>query len=320
MRKKIIERTRQFIRDRSLFGVRIAVLRYLWFIVIRLPRSFAGPVLRYKHGLIIRNLKQVLGERAFLENECRGSEASGGVCRGNEPIWFCWLQGAGQMPPLVKICYDSVCRNSFGHPVIFVDLRSLERYVALPKSVLALFDAGRISPANFTDIIRTALLAQHGGLWLDATVYVSEPLPAWIFARRFYSVKFSSVDDFYIAGGRWSNFALGGMSSSMIYGRLLRLLYDYVERKGDFVDYFQMDYLIHLLYQSDSNVRAEIDNVPVNNEGVHRMQRVLNRRFSEVVLRHIEDSAFLHKLSWRTPLRSPHRAESLFWAHLAGLN
>lgn len=37
-----------------------------------------------------------------------------------------------------------------------------------------------MSRAHYSDIIRLALLYSYGGIWLDATIYMSGPLPQYI--------------------------------------------------------------------------------------------------------------------------------------------
>lgn len=85
-------------------------------------------------------------------------------------IWVCWLQGADAMPPVTRICYDSICKHAKGHPVILLTQDNFHDYVMMPQNIERLYTLGKINPAHYADIMRVNLLAQQGGLWLDATM------------------------------------------------------------------------------------------------------------------------------------------------------
>lgn len=59
-------------------------------------------------------------------------------------IWWCWLQGLESAPPIVKACY-----------------------------ILDKWKAGIISNTHFSDILCLELLTSRGGIWVDATVFVT---------------------------------------------------------------------------------------------------------------------------------------------------
>lgn len=90
-------------------------------------------------------------------------------------IWVCWLQGMEQAPELVQTCFSRLCAVE-KHRVI----DNMLQYADIPSSVLTKWKAGSIPNPNFSDILRTVLLYQHGGLWIDATMLLAKPVPQYI--------------------------------------------------------------------------------------------------------------------------------------------
>ena len=97
-------------------------------------------------------------------------------------IWSLWLDGYNRAPPLVRACAQSwVERNrGDGWKVNLIDRGNLAAYI--DERQLAELTAGKtVSPASLSDIIRLELLAKHGGLWVDSTVFCQRPIEAWDF-------------------------------------------------------------------------------------------------------------------------------------------
>lgn len=93
------------------------------------------------------------------------------------PIWVCWWQGENAMPPIVQSCFQSLCSHAGNHLVHLITQENISKYVTIPDYILRKVQEGKISFTHFSDILRMCLLYEHGGLWIDATVYVSQPIP-----------------------------------------------------------------------------------------------------------------------------------------------
>lgn len=100
------------------------------------------------------------------------------------PIWIFWGQGEDQMPSLVRCCYQSILKNAKEHPVHLITIKNYYEYVDIPNYIIEKFNEGKITWTTFSDIIRVSLLAKWGGLWLDATIYLTQPLPDSIYNGR----------------------------------------------------------------------------------------------------------------------------------------
>ena len=57
-------------------------------------------------------------------------------------IWIFWAQGFDTAPSIVKLCVDSIQKNSNGHPVVLVDNTNLSEYVQLDANILKKYKKG----------------------------------------------------------------------------------------------------------------------------------------------------------------------------------
>lgn len=86
-----------------------------------------------------------------------------------------WLQGRDEAPPMVQA---NLARWEQLNPEY--DLRVIDmRYVRTLLAHTGL-DLDRVRPQQLSDIVRLQLLKNHGGVWVDATLYPSRPLSAWL--------------------------------------------------------------------------------------------------------------------------------------------
>ena len=93
-------------------------------------------------------------------------------------IWWCWLQGKEQAPPVVQACFASLYRNlvqefngsSEGYEVKVVDAENWHKFIELPDYIEKKWEKKQIPPALFSDLLRLQLLIKYGGTWIDSTV------------------------------------------------------------------------------------------------------------------------------------------------------
>ena len=101
----------------------------------------------------------------------------------NGNIWIFWWQGYDTAPLLVKKCIDSIIKNAGNHPVILITKENWKNYADIPDYIIEKVEKGIITLTHFSDILRMSLVSEHGGLWLDATIFVS--------SQRFLNIALS---------------------------------------------------------------------------------------------------------------------------------
>ena len=85
-------------------------------------------------------------------------------------VWFCWLQGIEQAPPIVKACLASLKQHLTDREIKIVTENNWREFVELPEHIVRRWEKKQIPPALFTDLLRLQLLIKHGGTWIDSTV------------------------------------------------------------------------------------------------------------------------------------------------------
>lgn len=90
-------------------------------------------------------------------------------------IWFLWLQGLENSPPIVTACRDSWLKNNPTWDFRFVTQENLGTYSGID---LASFD--HLEKSQLADLIRLDLLLRHGGVWVDATCFCINDLESWL--------------------------------------------------------------------------------------------------------------------------------------------
>jgi hypothetical protein len=96
-------------------------------------------------------------------------------------IWLLWLQGWNSAPELVKLVRESWQFHNPDWEIVLLDQENIHQYIDIPNTILKFkrFPCFRITNAALSDIIRLKLLAQHGGVWADATMACLRPLDGW---------------------------------------------------------------------------------------------------------------------------------------------
>jgi len=89
-------------------------------------------------------------------------------------IWIYW--DSDKIPEIVKICIDSVEKHCTNYKINILTLSTLDNYIKLPHI------SSDVEPANIADLIRLMLLEEYGGIWMDASIFLTENLD-WIVDR-----------------------------------------------------------------------------------------------------------------------------------------
>jgi hypothetical protein len=91
-------------------------------------------------------------------------------------IWMLWLQGWDEAPESVIECYKSWKNLNPNWEVIQLTKHNLKNYINVEKFL----NNEKLPPQAKSNIIRIALMKEHGGVWTDATVYCAHPLEDWL--------------------------------------------------------------------------------------------------------------------------------------------
>ncbi|MEE6635744.1 capsular polysaccharide synthesis protein [Limosilactobacillus pontis] len=209
-------------------------------------------------------------------------------------IWWCWLQGEDNIPELPKICLKSIREKIPDYKVIVVSLDNLDDYIELPEIIVTKFKAGWISGAQFSDVVRLALLAKYGGIWIDSTVYCTDDRMIKTIESNdmfMYQNLMSSNSNII----RMSSWLMATKKDNPMFEEASSLLNDYYESTNYTEDYYVCHLILTLLVRKYSELWDKMD--VFNNTDPHMLQLRLNDQFSLDVWNRILMRSSFHKLN-----------------------
>ena len=100
-------------------------------------------------------------------------------------IWTYWDEPreadahASKLPRTVQLCMDGWRKH---HPAYEITLLTRDNYAHHTQIPQHLVNHPNFNdnPTRFSDLVRIWTLAQHGGIWIDSSVLVKQPLDQWL--------------------------------------------------------------------------------------------------------------------------------------------
>ena len=160
-----------------------------------------------KHEIMIKYYERSFGNFLInynykkVENQKSGKDLS-------DVIWVCWWQGLDNAPLLVKKCVKSIKKNAGNHKVILLTEENYKDYVTIPKWIEKKREQGIITRTNYSDLLRLSLLAEHGGMWLDATFFCKDANLDKYFKLPLWSIKRPDYGHASVACGNFAGYSL----------------------------------------------------------------------------------------------------------------
>lgn len=220
-------------------------------------------------------------------------------------IWVFWYQGEESMPPLVKATYASIKANANGHEVVLITGYNIDQFLNVPEIIKQKVAQNKITLAQYSDIIRASLLAEYGGLWIDATVLVTEPIPESVFNADFFTIKnLPNKKDplFYISVAhlRWTTYVFGGKKSNPLFQFMKMVLIKYNSQESALIDYLLIDYVIELGLKHLPETKSLLDKISITNPGKEELVHRLNAKYPDKITRQLlNGKTHFFKLSYK---------------------
>lgn len=201
----------------------------------------------------------------------------------DQPIFVMWLQGEENMPLLVHKCYIQMKKYFENRNFILITEQNYKSYITLDSVILDNYKNGVITRTMLSDIIRAKLLYEHGGLWIDSTVFLSSKLPENYFESDFYGPSdvipnlFKMWKYLYGNSNGWNGWFTG---TNKIHHPYFDFLYnsflEYFENTNKKIDYFQIDFFTRLFYDSNKEFKQIIDERNTNNQKALFLANLMN--------------------------------------------
>ena len=250
-------------------------------------------------------------------------------------IYTYWHQGFDNAPRIVQACTAQLAYENIGWEVEAYDAESAKKIIrSIPISSERLSCLGH---AHLSDLIRTKLLIDNGGVWVDPTVFVTRPLDNWLPSKMAAGIFLFShpgrdrlISNWFIAAeaghpilvslydslcSYWDNNDFRrGQSQSTRAGRMLArainrnltlpvLWFSWpVRRLLRQYPYMVYHYMFCRLVRNDAHLKEIFSAMPiVSADKPHALQRIgLGAPFGADAIRVLRDHDIpLHKLNWK---------------------
>ncbi len=230
-------------------------------------------------------------------------------------IFTCWLQGEENAPKLVQECFRTMRECMPERKLVIITSDNLKDYVDLPDYIVSKWRKGIITHTHFSDIIRTALLVRHGGLWLDSTVLCTGSIDRYID---------KSTDLFVYKNEHRGNDSCA-LSSWLIYAKpnnpilvnTLNILYIYWKNHNHIIDYFMYHKIFTLV---TAKFKDEWEKIPFySNIEPHILWfHYFYDNFNSEVFERLKEMSNFHKLSNKFDVKK--LGENNFYDYLINQN
>lgn len=176
-----------------------------------------------------------------------------------------------------------------------------------------------MSITALSDVLRVALLAEHGGFWIDSTVFISNEFPVDFIHNDYYAQRMYGLGtcEHEACKGRWSGFLTGGRPNCINFRLLRDAFFTWWETHDSVIDYVIYDYFLLSGYKALPQVKALVEAVPNNNTGVFDMYKVLDKPYSQELYEELTKDTNLHKLTYKIDLyKETQDGQETLYAHL----
>jgi len=219
-----------------------------------------------------------------------------------ETIWQFWDNPLGQMTPaIVKASLESVAKFkvNFEHKVL--DSSTMADYSDLPGYVLDKFRKGQIDHTHFSDLLRLNLLKNHGGIWLDATGYMTDSVPGYILDEDFFVFLTGELTHFPYSFIQ--SCFIRAKKSSFLCEAWYQMAIAYWEKETKKLDYFQIHLMFKALVEKNRTAADLFEKMPhIIEDGFQQLVgKKLLDKFDVNEWESIKKASFFQKTTYKVP-------------------
>ncbi len=232
-----------------------------------------------------------------------------------ERIFTIWLQGEEKAPNIVKACFRTM-RHHCSQELIVLDENTIGDWITLPDYIMEKYRDGRISRAHYADICRVELLYRYGGIWLDATAFVTRPVPDEIMKEDFFIYK----------SGSWHYFVQNCFIRSRRGNYLIKAwreaMFAYWKGEDGIIDYFAHQKMFRMVVENNPIAAEYYEAMPkVSQDPTHLLwwhRRCRNTPFDRKLYEELTAGAFFQKTEYHSPA-AQHPASGSFSEYMQNL-
>ena len=233
-------------------------------------------------------------------------------------LWVFWHSGKENAPLIAQGCFLAMQKYMSEYKIIFLDEKNLKEYISFPNFIYEKIEKnffGEKTITFFSDLLRLALLHTYGGVWLDATIFLSAKIPNDLLKKDFFVFKkkkkpskdelekvlhsryfaysyFNYNDDFKVK--MFSAFIIAKSKNPFISAMLDILMAYWQKDEGKHHFYF----LIHIVYELLKEKGFKNENYHISDFELHLLQFHALDFYDEELWQEIQSKSFVHKLTY----------------------
>ncbi|GBU20884.1 hypothetical protein R80B4_00771 [Fibrobacteres bacterium R8-0-B4] len=188
-----------------------------------------------------------------------------------ETIWQFWDNPAGRTTPdIVKASFKTVeqFKGNFEHKIL--DNSTVGNYSDLPGYIFDRLKKRQMRYAHFADLLRLNLLKNHGGVWMDATVYMTDFIPERITNQDFFVFFTGELTSFPYSFAQ--NCFIRAKIGSFLCEAWYRMCVEYWKNEARRVTYFQHQLMFKTLVLKNPIARDLFTKMPhLSEDETHRL-------------------------------------------------
>lgn len=237
-------------------------------------------------------------------------------------IWQLWFQGEENANNMIKQCFKSV-KNQMGdeYKIIILNEKNIQDYLDFPNFILEKIKQktfGEKTIVFFSDLLRVSLLATYGGIWCDASIFLSDKIPQALRDKEFFAFERAQnkpnkeelkkiIKSPYFSYGyfNWNKDFMVRIFSSFIIAKannificaLRDILMSYWQKEKNAINhyYFALHVIYELLKQNNYIINESYENK--SDIECHLLQFHAKDKFDRRLWEEIKKQSFLHKLT-----------------------
>lgn len=235
----------------------------------------------------------------YKDNDELQAEEKKANCDFSDVIWIYWRQGEKNAPDIVQKCIQSVRNNCGSHRVIVLDAENLSDYIEMPDFIMQKLEMGKIKDACFSDLLRISLLLAYGGIWCDATCFLSAPVDNMVEKSSFFMFN-KSLLYLNTIPSDCSSWFIKSEKGNVALRKLRNVLFHYFKKYSLLPDYYIFHITLGLLVRADKEVAEVYNKKPyICNMNPHVLLFSLDKPYNEMEYKQILGSCFIHKLTYK---------------------
>ena len=213
-------------------------------------------------------------------------------------IWQYWHQGENNVPDLIKKCLASVNKYENNKKICVLSFDTVKNYVEIPQKYYELVNEKKIPIAIFSDIVRLYLLEKFGGMWIDATVMLTDKIPEQIWDSDFCTIQKNIDED--VQENRMSCYFIRAKKGCANIKCIKNSIENYWKENDFLINYFMFEHISTMLAHKTTELKSEWDNMPLLDGNMcGKLQEIMEKDFSEKEFEELKSKIFMHKLTYK---------------------